>query len=172
MVEYVYDPSVDEELDRQLRVLLTTCFPGTLFQNKRYNCELPMHRWIIRDEAGLPVAHVAVHDKWIGSATGKIHVGGVAEVCVHPDHRGKKHVAALLSPAHKWMQDQGMSFSVLFGNTKVYGSLGYANFHNSIRYYHMGRRAWVLKPDVHAMKLSLTDIKWPEGDIDLLCPLF
>ena len=171
-VEYIYDPSVDDGLDWQLRALLSTCFQDPIFRVRRFNNELPGHRWVIRDEEGVALAHAAVHDKRIGSPGGELHVGAVAEVCVHPLHRGKKYVGELLGRAHEWMRGQGMSFSLLLGLEKVYRELGYHPVRNPMRHYSTGRREWVCEPVAHTLVLPLAEIAWPEGEIDLKGPLF
>jgi len=94
-VEYIYDPSVDDDLDWQLRILLSKCFKDPIFRVRRFNNELPGHRWVIGDEEGAPVAHAAVHDKRIGSTGGEFHVDAVAEVCI--PFTGEKNMSGSFS---------------------------------------------------------------------------
>lgn len=129
---YVYDPTVDDALDEALRRLLSCCFSVPVLRRQRFNYELPAHRWILFETDGDPFAHVAVHDKHIGTPDGDVRVGGVAEVCVHPSRRGQGHVRTLLESAHAWMRQQGMAFSILFGRPEVYGGSGYRQDRKSV----------------------------------------
>src|SRR6266436_3571502 len=103
-IDYVPDSQVDAALDEQLRALLSACFTGPRnerFKAQRYCHEMPQHRWLIR-EPGRVIAHVALHDKIIGSMEGDRSIGGVAEVAVHPDFRGQGLVRRLLAEGHEW----------------------------------------------------------------------
>jgi predicted N-acetyltransferase YhbS len=110
------------------------------FRGQRYNHEVPLHRWFIRNPRGQLVAHAAVHDKTLGSRAGPLRIGGVAEVCVQADYRGQKLVSRLLEPAHTWMREHGLPFAMLFGNPKVYASCGYFTVANPLRYFDDGRK--------------------------------
>jgi len=65
-----------------------------------------------------------------------------------------------------------MSFSVLLGPDNVYRGLGYYPVQNPLRHYSTSRREWVCEPVAHALVLPLGETAWPEGEIDLRCPLF
>jgi predicted N-acetyltransferase YhbS len=171
-VAYVYDPSVTEDLDWQLRVLLTACFPGPMFRHKRYNAELPAHRWIIRAEDGSLVAHVAAHDKHIRVGDQPLRVGGIAEVCVHPAYRGRKFVGLLLEAAHAWMRAEGIPFSILFGHEQVYRSKGYALVTAPCRMFNAGKAEWEITSPSHFLVRPIADATWPPGLVDLRCPAF
>ena len=185
-IEYVCEPSVDAELDWQLRVLLALCFTPPQFSARRFHYEMPLHRWFIRDPFVLAeqfprgespqrriIAHLAVHDKTLGCTAGDIRIGGVAEVCVHPDFRGQKLVSRLLEPAHAWMREAGMPFGMLLGNPKVYGSNGYKAVQNPLRFYDVAAKAWVTRTAADcALVKPLGTRVWPAGEIDLRCPWF
>lgn len=172
-VEYVADASVDAVLDRSLRDLLTTCFTKTpAFQERRYYNEPPAHRWFIRGIDGRLAAHVAVHEKQVFAGAEVIPFGGIAEVCVHPDHRGHGHVRVLLQEAHGWLKERAFPFAVLFGHAGIYTSSGYVTVENLYRdlpdeHGHVARR----KTD-WAMVLPLAGREWPEGEVYLPGPAF
>ncbi len=175
IVEYLHDDDVDATLDRQLRELLSTCFtkPGDeIFAVHRYYRQMPQHRWLVRDSAGVPIAHVAVHDKAIGTEAGEMPIAGVAEVCVHPDYRGRGLVKRMLVAAHEWMAGREYAFSVLFGNPRVYGSSGYRSVTNDLRLTDLATGAVAVAPRDNAMILPMKLSDWPDGEIDLHGPTF
>ena len=71
------------------------------------------------------MAHCAVHEKHVRSNGRAIAIAGIAEVCVHPGHRGRGHVQALLQAAHAFGRQRGWEFAVLFGKAMFYTSSGY-----------------------------------------------
>lgn len=133
-ITYIADSDVSPSLDLQLRTLLSTCFTKPedyVFKQHRHFKEPPQHRWIIWNE-NTPIAHIAVHDKIIIADNKEYRIGGIAEVCVHPDHRGKGYVKQLLEMIHTWLTQRGYVYSVLFGKPEVYGSSGYSQVNNML----------------------------------------
>ncbi len=173
-VEYLNDRDVDAALDAELRGLLSTCFQNPWddrFRKQRYYHEMPQHRWLIRDGDRL-VAHTAAHDKVIGSEAGDLAIGGIAEVCVHPDYRGRGFVREMLAASHAWLIADGRAFSVLFGDERVYRSSGYVPATNPIRHLIPETGTWVTEPIPYALVRPLTSQPWPAGEIDLRGPTF
>jgi GNAT superfamily N-acetyltransferase len=127
-IEYLPDAAVDPLLDENLRKLLCLCFtkPGdVVFKERRYFHEPPAHRWLMRDTTGMAIAHIAVHEKHVVVDHKKYPIGGIAEVCVHPDHRGKGYIKRILAAIEVWLRFQKIDYTVLFGNPKIYASSGY-----------------------------------------------
>ncbi len=127
-VSYLPDATVDAALDAEIRTLLTTCFKkpqDTVFETQRYFREPYPHRWIIRDTDGRMVAHIGVHEKGVHADGTVLLIAGIAEVCVHPDCRGRGYVRCMLDTVHARMGDAGRLFAVLFGNPDIYRSSGY-----------------------------------------------
>jgi GNAT superfamily N-acetyltransferase len=168
------DARVDPALDTELRDLFVTCFPKDepLFSKHRHYREPPAHRWMIRDASGRLMAHACIHDKTLGSPAGDLHIGGVAEVCVHPDYRGQGLVRLLMPRIQKWLTDRHFDFSILFGRTEVYASSGYKNVDNPLRQLDPATGQWIVQPVANAMILPLGLRPWPPGEIDLRGPLF
>lgn len=169
-VEYLRDDDVDETLDRQLRTLLSVCFtkPGDeVFAEHRYYRQMPQHRWLVRDAAGVPIAHVAVHDKTIGTSAGQLPIAGIAEVCVHPDYRGRGLVKRMLAAAHEWMARRDYAFSVLFGNPAVYSSSGYRSISNELRMTDPATGEVTVAAQANAMIRPAKRSDWPAAQIDL-----
>ena len=105
-IEYLPNDSVTGSMDYELRGLLTTCFTkpqDVVFRDRRYFREPYLHRWVIRDDNNAIVAHIGVHEKQ-GEAEGRTcRIGGIAEVCVHPDYRGKGYTRMMLKCIHAWL---------------------------------------------------------------------
>jgi len=174
-VEYIEDRKVDAALDAELRALLSSCFTGevnAMFGYQRFFCEMPAHRWLARDGEGRLVAHLALHEKVIGTTSGDLRVGGVAEVCVTEALRGRGLVRRLVAQGNDWMIDRGTPFGTLFGNPKVYGSSGYHAVDNPIRYLDPKTGVWLVEPVASFHIKPLGSIPWPEGVIDLRGPRF
>ena len=174
-IEDFPDSAVDEAMDLALRELLSTCFTKAqddVFQRRRYFNEMPAHRWIIRDEKGTLVAHLATHEKEIFHAAGSSPVGGIAEVCVRPSHRGRGYVKHLLAAAHPWLVWRGALYSVLFGDTKVYSPSGYRAVGNLAMDVAASEGAAERRIITYALALPLGPTPWPEGEVYLPGPKF
>jgi len=174
-IEYIEDHKVSAALDAELRALLSSCFTGEsneVFCHQRFFHEMPSHRWLGRDGEDQLVAHLAIHDKVIGTTAGDLHVGGIAEVCVAVAQRGRGLVRRLLAEGQDWMIGQGMSFGTLFGNARVYGSSGYRAVDNPIRYLIPKTDSWLTEPLTNFLVKPLASIPWPDGMIDLRGPKF
>ena len=168
-VEYIRDLDVDTDLDRSLRDLLCICFidPGNeVFRERRYFKESPSHRWFIRDKEGRVIAHVALHEKVVVSSNQDIGIGGVAEVCVHPEFRGRGFVRKLLVKVHDWLCLNGYRFSLLFGDPRVYTSSEYVSVTNLFLESKSDNGTVNWEP-VAAMACQLSEIKWPAGNVYL-----
>jgi len=169
-IEYLPDDSVDKALDLALRSLLTTCFlkpEAGEFMETRYFKETCQHRWMIRGEREAIVAHVAVHEKQVEAEGSACRIGGIAEVCVHPDYRGKGYVRLMLRHVHAWLSEQGFVFAVLFGHPRVYSSSGYVKVTNLL--YGGAAEGWT---QTEGMVKELTETPWPTGDVYLPGPTF
>jgi predicted N-acetyltransferase YhbS len=163
--QYLPDESVDDALDRELRGLLTTCFTkpqDTVFRHRRYFVEPYPHRWVIRDGRGTIVAHVGVHEKQVEAGGRTYRIGGIAEVCVHPDHRGNGYVRIMLQAVHNRLIKHGFIFALLFGDPRVYGSSGYVQVGNL--YYGGGPDGW---KQVRGMVRQLSTTAWPTENVHL-----
>jgi len=164
-VTYISDVGVDATQDREIRDLLTTCFtkPEDVgFKTRRYFKEPYPHRWVIRNANGGLVAHVGLHEKMVAADGWTFRIGGIAEVCVHPESRGKGYVRIMLREIDDWQAQQGFAFSMLFGDPNVYGSSGYVEVGNLV--YGGEDEGWtpvtgMIKP------LSLTP--WPTCPVKL-----
>ena len=168
-LQYVPEDAIDARLDCELRGLLCACFTkpeDAVFRHRRYFLEPPQHRWLVRDTDGQLVGHAVVHEKEIIADQERYNVGGVAEVCVHPDSRRQGLAKLMLAAAHEWMAARGFSFAILFGEQEIYGSSGYSLIHNL---YHDGTAGL---DRVDAMVRALSDTPWPASKVYLPGPKF
>ena len=168
-VEYLADSSVDASLDAELRKLLTRCFTkpeDAVFADRRYFREPYPHRWVIRDTKGSIIAHVGVHEKSVEADGRTFRIGGIAEVCVHPEFQGRGFVKAMLACVHDWLNRHEFDFAVLFGNPRMYGSSGYIQVNNLVHdeVSATGQRCTSQGP---AMVRQLSHTPWPAGQVYL-----
>ncbi|WP_087025818.1 GNAT family N-acetyltransferase [Thaumasiovibrio subtropicus] len=166
-VKYILDSNVDNELDLKLRTLLSTCFVGAhnaRFKTQRYYNQLPQHRWYILGDQDEVVAHIALHERTVNVNDKVIAIGGVSEVCVLPAYRGQGLVHLLLKHLHEKQKALGMAFSVLFGETEVYGSTGYQKVENLHLMAESGE--WGIGDKVMVLAVNAKE-KWPSGEVYL-----
>ncbi|HTA88282.1 MAG TPA: GNAT family N-acetyltransferase [Polyangiaceae bacterium] len=174
-LEHVREPDVSTALDRELIELISGCFDqphNAFFRERRYAQELPRHRYILRSVEGQLVAHLAVHEKVVGVGGADVAVGGMAEVCVRPEQRGRGHVHRLLEEAHHGLLERGVLFAVLFGDSKIYGSSGYRPISATIARLDPATQRVEVAPHPSALVRALADRPWPDGPVDLRGPLF
>lgn len=160
--------------DASLRALFAVCFKRELayLEHQRFFRELPSHRWMVYNAENNVIAHIAVYDKVLGTLNGLLPVAGVAEVCVHPDYRGQGLARAILVEVHAWARAQGFAFTMLFGARGIYGGSGYVPVDNPIRSLNYKTGEWETEPVECAMVCPLSEIEWPQGEIDLRGPGF
>jgi len=166
------DAEVSSAEDYELRRLLLACFPyATVLLTRRYIREVPAHRWLVYAASGELIAHTAVHDKVISVGGRDLRIGGIAEVSVAHQFRGRRLVSRMLLEAHAWMQCEGISFAMLFGQPKVYTSSGYVVIENPIVAEDSLIHQWNPfkgKPMIH----PIASQPWPAGPVDLRGPTF
>jgi len=173
-VEYLPDASVDASLDAELRKLLTTCFTkpeDVVFKDQRYFCEPYPHRWAIRDGRHSIIAHAGVHEKAVEADGRRLRIGGLAEVCVHPEFRGRGFVKAMVACIDDWLIAHGYDFAVLFGEPYIYRSSGYVMVSNLVHdeVTPAGEKHKAQEP---AMVKELSDTPWPTSQVYLPGPKF
>ena len=169
-IEYLLDSSIDNAGDLEIRGLLTTCFTkpqDVVFKDRRYFLEPYPHRWVIRDRNGVLVAHIGVHEKQIQAEDTMFRVGGICEVCVRPDSRGKGCVRIMLKHIHAWLSEHGFVFAILFGDPLVYGSSGYVEVTNLFN--GGGNKGWLA---ASGMVRELCEKPWPNGKVYMPGPKF
>jgi predicted N-acetyltransferase YhbS len=169
-IEYLPDERVDDALDLEIRGLLTSCFTkpqDVVFNDRRYFREPYPHRWVIRDSHGALIAHIGVHEKHVEIEGSKFRIGGICEVCVHPDHRGKGYVRRMLKLIHEWLSERGFVFTILFGDPLVYGSSGYVQVANL---FNGGdAEGW---RQAKGLMNELSGTQWPSGKVLMPGPGF
>jgi predicted acetyltransferase len=172
----MHDSAVDATLDAELRALLSSCFSGpasAIFARQRFHYEMPTRRWMVRDQRGL-AAHIAAHDKTFAAGGIAVRSGGIAEVCVRADRRGAGLVRTMLEALHRDLLAEGIGWSTLFGDPRVYGSSGYRATLQPLRYLHVPSGAWRVEARDNFLIARLDDRAppWPSGELDLRGPDF
>jgi predicted acetyltransferase len=173
-IEYLADSSVDAALDAQIRGLLTTCFTkpeDVVFRDRRYFREPYAHRWVIRDTQDSIVAHIGVHEKTVAAGGRTFRIGGIAEVCVHPEFRGRGFMKTMFTGVHDWLVRHEFDFAVLFGDPHVYGSSGYVQVNNLV-HDDVSATGEKLTRQSPAMVRPLSETPWPGGPVYLPGPKF
>lgn len=170
LVDYLPKAKISNELDLEIRAVLTTCFTkpeDAIFKKRRYFNELYAHSWVIRNEHQIIVAHIGVHEKQVDTEDNEYPIAGISEVCVHPEYRGRGYVKTMLQVAHKWLIKNAFTFSVLFGDPRVYASSKYTTVSNVI---HGSEKEGWEKAKVLVRELSQTP--WPKTQVRLPGPKF
>jgi len=173
-IEYLPDASTDASLDAELRNLLTRCFTkpqDVVFKDHRYFCEPYPHRWVINDARRAIIAHAGVHEKAVEADGRWYRIGGLAEVCVHPDYRGRGFVKAMVACIDEWLIAHGYDFAVLFGEPYIYQSSGYVLVNNLV-YDEVTPAGEKYKSPSPAMVKELSETPWPAGEVHLPGPKF
>ena len=173
-IKFMSDNQVSEELDKQLRDLLVLCFPQTseIFSKQRFYQEPPQYRWCLFDQDNLLIGHIALHIKKVKTEFASYDMGGIGEVCVHPNCRKQGIARMLIKQIHDYLRELGFAFSMLFGDTKIYSSSGYKVVHNEIRYFDLKTQEWKIGKLPDTMYLELGPINWPDGIVDICGPTF
>jgi len=167
MIIYRSDDVITDDEDRELRNLLFSCFSfNPIFLARRYFIRRPEHRWLVKTPAGQIVAHAALHEKTIGTESGDLLIGGVAEVCVATKHRGLGIAKELLQSIDQWLSARDVPFAMLFGQPKIYASSGYVPMQNELRTDNLLSGHWNPFCGTPMIK-ALSPIPWPRGIIDL-----
>ena len=160
-IEYLPDDNVTDTLDHELRGLLKTCFTkpqDVVFKYRRFFREPYPHRWVIRNENNAIIAHIGVHEKQVETECSMYRIGGISEVCVHPNYRGKGYVRMMLKCIHAWLSEHGFAFAVLFGDRLVYRSSGYVQVTNL--FLGGSQEGW---KQINRMIRDLCETPWPSG---------
>lgn len=171
---YLADAQVDDARDAKIRALLTACFTkpqDAVFQTRRYFREPYPHRWILADGRGNIIAHVGAHEKTVQAGGRTYRIAGIAEVCVHPAHRGQGLVRKMLRRVHRGLARRGFDFAVLFGDPRVYASSGYASVDN-LFHDEEGADGRTRRKMIAAMARPLSTTPWPSGKVYLPGPTF
>ena len=171
-VIYHNDASITHDEDSQLRDLFFSSFTyNPVFLARRYLKECPAHRWLVKSAGGEIVAHTAVHEKTIDTVDGNLLIGGVAEVCVAPSHRGLGLVKRMLQAVDEWLKARPIEFAMLFGDARIYASSGYFPLRNELRATNSLSRHW--NPFCGKPMFKCLSVRpWPTGLIDLRGPTF
>ncbi|HLU47264.1 MAG TPA: GNAT family N-acetyltransferase [Planctomycetota bacterium] len=178
-VEHQLEREIDDEDDASLRALLALCFSeggaerGAIFLTRRRYFDIPSERFWIRASDGSISAHAALRLRPITiDGAKRASVGGVSEVCVHPDLRGRGLVAVILEEVHRRLRSLDIPWAILFGDPRIYARAGYRPATNELRFWDPLELAWRHERVPSLLVRPLADAAWPNGRIDLAGTLF
>lgn len=142
-----------------------------MFERRRYFNQPYPHRWVVRHDQHI-IAQLGVHERLVTGQGRRYDIGGVGDVCVHPNHRGRGLVKQMLTAAHAWLADHEYPFALLFGNPQIYQSSGYVKTTNVV--CNMAEESnepgdW--RP-LQPLVCELGDTPWPQGQVHLPGPTF
>lgn len=119
-------------------------------------------------QEGRPVSHVGILWRTVSVQGQALRVGGIGSVCTHPDFLRRGYAHRLMGTAHDFMvREKRCEFAMLFcaqRTVSLYQDLGYAVIDSPL---------WMDQPngrrlfDSPKMVLPLTNLSWPEGEIDI-----
>jgi predicted N-acetyltransferase YhbS len=170
----IKDKNVNKNLDKHIRDLLVFCFPESadVFKKHRYYQEPPEYRWCVFNSKNDLIAHTSLHLKTIKTDAGDFRIGGIGEVCVASDYRGLGLLKMLIKKCDDFLKRERVPFALLFGKATYYSSSGYIPAKNKIRYLNTTTNNWIVEEVDSALYKQLGGTNWPEGIIDISCPIF
>ncbi len=125
---------------------------------------LPEHSRIVREE-GRIVSHVSIITKYMRIGGSVVKLGGIGDVCTHPDCRGKSYSRALMQDAVRYMGEHDYALSMLYGIKNYYHKFGYIEA--------MGRYlAWLPTKFTESLEVSHTLRPSEPGDTPRLNDLY
>ncbi len=178
-IRQIAERDMDESLKRQVAALQRVAFPNeTHFKTKRWVHTLPLPEdpWFHAWEGNDLVGNVWLHHRTVQTIDGPRNVGGIANVCSSPAHRGTGAAKGCMRAAAAYMENSDhIDFGLLFCGETV------RHFYASLGWQVAGNRCLARQPDgtvkpVHdgcvAMyyDASAGRLPWPGGDIDLNGP--
>ena len=163
-----------------IRQLQQAAFPGAgEFTTQRWWHTPPGEdeKWLTaRNDNGKLIGSARLLFRTIVTAEGELTVGGIGNVCSHPDCRGQGAASACMRAAAEVIEREA-DFGFLFcgdGVLRFYEHLGWQVVDNDVRYQLRDEDAasQARAPHGHAMahpgRRSMDD--WPKGEIDLNGP--
>ena len=175
-VRELSESEVTGELDRQILEIQHLAFSHTAeFSSQRWwhTPSRPEDRWFLVFDGPRLIGNVRLVHRTIGTAGGPRSVGGVANVCSHPDARGSGAAKAAMQAAGAYIA-RNVDFGLLWCGAKVhdfYGRLGWADITDPMSMIHpdghhgLATRSADSYMMIYPGRCGLD--QWPAGPIDL-----
>jgi hypothetical protein len=175
-VRELSESELTAEMDRQILELQQLAFPQTVeFKTQRWwhTPARPEDRWFLVFEGPRLIGSVRVVHRTIATSGGPRLIGGVANVCSHPEARGSGAAKAAMRATAAYI-GRSADFGLLGCGTKVHGfyaGLGWADMTDTVSMIHAdGHHGPVAaNPEHYNMiypgRCGLD--QWPAGPIDL-----
>jgi len=170
-VQQVQEYTLSKKEAHSVNTLLQTCFSGYP-SDRNYYKSLPTFRLLIwkKDKA---IGHLAVIFRVIKVGSTVARIFGIADVCVHPEHRSKQIASILLDHLEHYAEEHRIDFLILIAeNRALYKKRGYKSVSNTVRWLlindHQSLGVMHGNLDRSLMVKRIGTVKWNEGLLDLL----
>lgn len=175
LVEKVSEPDLRPDQKIAISALLRECFPE--YPNDRIFYPQPPHLRLLHWEGGRLTGQVGVVLREIRVGEASLQVMGVADLCTSTDRAGLGVATRLLRQMEDLARSSGIPFLMAMAlNPELYVKMGfYAIDVRCIWLSFLNGRSLGLfqrTPPAGLMVNPLSDLKWPDGEVDLMGPLF
>lgn len=165
--------------EREIMELQQAAFPKTeSFVHQRWH-NTPLsddEPWFTIRRDGRLIAGVRLVPRRVSIGGKELDIGGIANVCSHPDVRGAGAGKAVMQAVREYLQTEDrFDFGLLFCNPEhrgFYAALGCVDIDNELAHEHPDGTPARRKPGGGAMicsgRMSLDD--WPAGEVNLNGP--
>ena len=172
-VRIVDERELPADLDAAIRRTLVTCFPkdAEFFLHSRawHGCT-PAFSAVVQEDNEV-IAHLGVVQREVTVGGASVHVAGLQNICVLPDHRGRGLCRKMLDASMAEAKERGADFGLLFCVAQivpVYERCGWCQLPNSsvVRVDLDGEEKPLANGNL-PMWLPLNKGKFPAGEIYL-----
>lgn len=164
---------ISDQLDSAIRKILIACCPhhtDEFSRGRTLNDHVTVLTSVLQD-GDITTAHAAIVDKTILAGSTKLHVAGVANVCVLPEYRGSRLGHRVLTAAMEKAGTMDFDISMLFCTPelkKIYARAGFIEITDrNFACIENGTQTH-LPPEKIRMYFPLGMPKFPDGPVDLL----
>ncbi|WP_419962121.1 GNAT family N-acetyltransferase [Psychrobacillus sp. BM2] len=177
-IKKVVECEIDNELSKDIQVLLSESFQDIYPNNRIYFKQVPHFRFLAFNEDKHLLAQVGL-DYRVMNLSGKlIKVLGIIDLCVSRDSRTKGIASLLLLEIDKYCVEKNIDFLLLFAdNKKLYLNNGYKSVKNKCKWLKIDNKNQTILgigyeeiSELMIKKIGMNE--WDEGDLDFLGYLY
>ena len=175
LIEIVEECDIQPDEDRQIRELLSLCFPewaGMLCHCLSWHKTPPIYSVLVR-QRGQIIGHIAVVVRTITTTWNfRYNVASIQGVCISPDKRRSGLAHRLIQEALQEAVRRGFLFSILYCKEDLvsfYTSQGWKLADDSVVMWN-SRDMPISMQSNCPMFYELTDVPFPEGPLDVHSP--
>lgn len=172
-VKSEYQLSQKEKAD--INALLSTCFPDADYSGRSYFKQHPHHRILAEYNEDL-IGQLGIDFRVMRMNDDPIHVFGVVDLCVHPEHRGKGVATKLMKELERIATVHAESIDFLFlvtEDTPFYTALGFLATNNINTWLKIDQHKTLgvgneKIDDAKFMYKPISGKSWKDGELDFL----